>query len=42
MIHIWLIAIVFAIISLFTTDPAPLIAGFIMIIIGLIAQEIYK
>ena len=42
MIHIWLIAIVFAIISLFTSDPAPLIAGFIMIIIGLFAQGIHK
>ena len=42
MVHIWLIAIVFAIISLFTTDPAPLIAGFIMIVVGLIAQEIHK
>ena len=42
MIHIWLIAIVFAIISLFTTDPAPLIAGFIMIVVGLIVQETHK
>ena len=36
------IAIVFAVISLFTSDPAPLIAGLIMVGIGLLAERIYK
>ena len=36
------IAIVFAVISLFTSDPAPLIAGLIMVGIGLLLERIYK
>ena len=36
------IAIVFAVISLFTSDPAPLIAGLIMVGIGMLVERIYK
>jgi hypothetical protein len=36
------IAIVFAVISLFTSDPAPLIAGLIMVGIGLLLERIHK
>ena len=36
------IAIVFAVISLFTSNPAPLIAGLIFVVIGLIVERIYK
>ena len=42
MIVPYLIAIVFAVISLFTSDPAPLIAGLIMVGIGLLLERIHK
>jgi hypothetical protein len=42
MIHIWLIAILFAGISLFTSDPAPLIAGLILAFIGWVVEKIHK
>ena len=36
------IAIVFAVISLFTGDPAPLIAGLVMVCIGLLVEKIHS
>jgi hypothetical protein len=39
---IWIIVIVFAGISLFTSNPAPLIAGLILAGIGMLAERIYK
>ena len=38
----YVIAIVFAVISLFTSDPAPLIAGLIMAGIGMLVEKIHK
>ena len=42
MILIYSIAIIFAVISLFTSDPAPLIAGLIMVGIGMLVERFYK
>lgn len=36
------IAIVFAVISLFTSDPAPLVAGLIMVGIGMLIEKMHK
>jgi len=36
------IAIVFAVISLFTNNPAPLIAGLIFVGIGMLVERIHK
>jgi hypothetical protein len=38
----YVIAVVFAIISIFTTEPAPLIAGLMFVAIGMFVERIYK
>ena len=40
MMFIWLLAIIFAIISVFTSSPAPLIAGLILVGIGAVVENI--
>jgi len=42
MTAIWTIVIVFAGVSLFTGNPAPLIAGVILAAIGIVVERFYK
>lgn len=42
MTFIWIIVVVFGIISLVTLNPAPLIAGLILASIGILVERFYK